>query len=473
MATTNVGEGTVSPQWSSRALLIMVPVALAAALSALPELFSFLDGLAVQLAGEGARISLSSLLNFPLGLRLAHLLALLVFVLLARYALDRMGMFLVEDYAVPAGLVAGVVFAWFMESGTLRPSLDVANSWWASRDLFPWATLGALAATAVNMGLRRFHRRPAFLPLSEVAKEKLVLLLGRYKEIGSELLHNKMSLTGAIILLIFALMGIIGPIYLHYSISESLYPDRLPSTIQFSLDPRTWFDSSNWVHPLGTDGLGQDIWVKLVYGTRVSVTIGVIAAIVSSIIGTAVGLISGYVGGWKDEVLMRMNDVVLSLPTLVLLIILAAILQRLDIISIILIIGLTSWSFTARVVRAQVLSVKERMFVERARAIGSGDWHIVVKHVFPNVFPLIFANTILTVSVSILYESTLAFLGFTASDAVSWGSVLNQAFRQSAWSNGLYAWILVPGIFIVLVVLGFSFMGYALDEILNPKLKRR
>ncbi len=481
MATTHIEEEIVGTQWSPNALVILLPVALGAAIWALPQLA---DGLGQALSFVGLHVGASSVqdaLSFRLGLPLAHMVALLALVLVTRYALDHTGMFLVEDYAVPASLAVGIAFLWFLENGTLRLSLDPTNqsAWWVSGGLLPWALLGCMAGTAVNMGIRHVNHKPALLPLTAVAREKLGLLEARYREIGSALIHGRMSLLGIIILILFTLLGILGPMLYSFDITKSPYAYSQPSSVHVTLDPRTWFDAAFYkdalgdYHIFGTDGLGQDIGVKLLHGTRVSMTIGIFAAIVSSVIGTAVGLLSGYTGGWKDEVLMRMNDVILSLPTLILLIILAAMIHKIDTVGIIIIIGLTGWSFQARVVRAQVLSVKERMFVERARAIGSGDFHIVMKHVFPNVFPLIFANTILTVSLSILTESSLAFLGFADPAVASWGKVLDDAFTNGAWTNGLYAWILVPGIMIVLVVLGFSLLGYALDEILNPKLKRR
>jgi len=126
-------------------------------------------------------------------------------------------------------------------------------------------------------------------------------------------------------------------------------------------------------------------------------------------------------------------------------------------------------------VRSQVLSVKERVFVERARAIGSSELHIVGRHIFPNVFPLVFANAIITVALSILSESTLSYinLGPQPTEVVTWGNILYLASEENAMGNGLYLWIIVPGLCIVFVVLAFTFIGYALDEIFNPKLRRR
>ena len=232
--------------------------------------------------------------------------------------------------------------------------------------------------------------------------------------------------------------------------------------------------SGNWTtHWMGTDTFGADILSELLYGARTSMIVGIFSAIIASVLGALIGLYSGYVGGWIDEVIMRVNDVVLSIPWLVLMIIVAAMLGKIDLLGLILIIGFTGWSPTARMVRAQVLSIRERQYIERARAIGSSDLGIIKRHVLPNSFPLVFANTILTVAVSILSEATLSFLGMRPIGVVTWGTMLDYAASANAFAIGLHWWIIAPGLCIVAVVLGFTLLGYALDDILNPKLRKR
>jgi peptide/nickel transport system permease protein len=170
---------------------------------------------------------------------------------------------------------------------------------------------------------------------------------------------------------------------------------------------------------------------------------------------------------------MRLNDIVLSIPWLVLMIIIAAFLGEINLTGIILIIGLTGWSGTARLVRAQVMSIRERQYIERAKAIGAADGHIISKHILPNVFPLVFANTILTVAGSILAEASLSFLQMRPVGVVTWGTMLSYASTAGAFQIGLEWWILAPGLCIVALVLGFTLLGYALDEIMNPKLRKR
>ena len=229
-------------------------------------------------------------------------------------------------------------------------------------------------------------------------------------------------------------------------------------------------------HPFGTDSRGNDVLARVIYGARISLMIGVLAAAVAMVLGSIVGLLSGYWGGWRDEVLMRVTDVFLVLPWLVLMIVFVAVFPGgPSVYKIVIVIGITGWAGTARIVRTQVLSVKKRAFVERAKSVGAGEFHIIRKHIFPNVFPLIFANAILTVALAILSESALSFLGMGAAATVdvTWGNMLEDALNADAMYNGFYLWVIMPGLCIVFLVMGFTFIGYALDEIFNPKLRKR
>lgn len=228
-----------------------------------------------------------------------------------------------------------------------------------------------------------------------------------------------------------------------------------------------------WEHPFGTDGLGRDVFTRTIHGTKASLLVGFVAMAISMGIGTGVGLISGFWGGWKDEVIMRFNDVFLSIPWLVLMMVIVALFDARSLLAVIIVIGVTGWSMTARIVRSQVLTLKARQFVERAKAIGSSDMHVIRKHIFPNVVPLVFANAILTIAIAILSESTLSFLGLGPQDVETWGRVLEDAYKESAVLAGPLPFIIMPGLCIVVVVLGFTFVGYAMDEVLNPKLRHR
>jgi peptide/nickel transport system permease protein len=197
-----------------------------------------------------------------------------------------------------------------------------------------------------------------------------------------------------------------------------------------------------------------------------------LSTVITIFIGVTIGLIAGYYGAWRETVLMRLTDWFLVIPFLPLAIVLATLLGP-SFFTVIFVIAITSWPQAARVIRAQVLSLKTRPYVERARALGASDWHLVTRHVLPNVGPLIFANTVLTVAVAILYESTLSFLGLGDPLHTSWGTILENAFGAGAPFAGNWWWVVPPGLAIVLVVLSFTMIGYALDDILNPKLRAR
>lgn len=321
--------------------------------------------------------------------------------------------------------------------------------------------IGALLVIGAVLLRRAIRNLRAGLPvISEVGQEKMKLTLKKTRKTLKQLFKNPMGILGVIILVAFGIMAAFGP-----TIAGDV---KTPSIIIGSQ-----LNKPSPAHWLGTDNYGIDILDELLYGARTSMVVGVVSAVIASFLGAAVGLYSGYAGGWKDEVVMRANDVVLSIPWLVLMIVVAAFLHQIDLTGIILIIGLTGWSYTARLVRAQVLSIKERQYIERARSIGASDLNIIGRHIFPNTFPMIFANTILTVAVSILSEATLSFLHLRPAGEVTWGTMLSFASDNSAFELGLQAWILAPGLCIVVVVLGFTLLGYALDEILNPKLRRR
>ena len=294
-----------------------------------------------------------------------------------------------------------------------------------------------------------------------VVREKLKLALSRFKQVTLDVLKNPMGLIGTVILIFFCFIAAFGPYIAPYEVDATrsgLFEPYLPSS------------SEHW---MGTDVFGHDIFSSLLYGARTSIIVGMFAAIIASFVGAAVGLYSGYAGGWKDEALMRINDVMLSIPWLVLMILIAGLIGTISLTAIILIIGLTGWSATARLVRAQVLSLRERQYIERARAIGSSDFHIIRTHILPNSFPLVFANTILTVAISILSEATLSFLHMRPYGSVTWGTMLSYAYESSAFQMGLHYWIIMPGLCIVFLVLGFTLLGYAMDEVLNPRLRRR
>lgn len=281
----------------------------------------------------------------------------------------------------------------------------------------------------------------------------------KLKEFLHAVRNNKMALFGSLTLLFFLLVAVFGPIFMPFSAMEF-------GEVEDMLLP------PSGEHLLGTDDMGRDILANLISGARISLLIGVTATAISMIIGCAIGIVSGYFGKQVDQLLMRFTDFFLVIPWLPLMMVLAAMLGT-SIWNIIFVIGITSWAGTARVVRAQTLSVKERQFVERTISLGAGSRHIMLHHILPNVFPLVFANTVLVASIAIVSETTLSFLGLGDTSHASWGMMLHYAFECGAASAGAYWYYLPPGICVVAVVLAFTLMGYAFDEILNPKLKGR
>jgi len=231
------------------------------------------------------------------------------------------------------------------------------------------------------------------------------------------------------------------------------------------------FEAPSRLHLLGTNDIGQDILSELIFGARISLVIGFLAAIVAISIGTAVGTVAGYFGGWVDTVLMRAVDVVLVIPFLPLMILLAAYLGP-SFWNIILVIGLLVWARPARVLRSQVLSLRSLEYIDAARALGASAGRILRLHVLPGVISLSLAQFILAASNAILIEASLSFLGLGDPTAKSWGSILYYAQVRSAFLTGAWLWwVLPPGLLITLAVLGFAFTGFALEEVLNPRLR--
>lgn len=255
-----------------------------------------------------------------------------------------------------------------------------------------------------------------------------------------------------------------------------LFTDDKPETLGKPLQSIAYFDDLNIkcygkVYGLfGTDHWGRDLFAQFVYGARISLFIGLVAAVVSVVVGLVIGIVAGYVGGKLDEFLMRITDMLLVLPTLPLLIVLIAVLGA-SLTNLIIIIGGLGWMGFARTVRSQTLSLKERPFIEAAKALGAGTKHVIQKHILPNVMSLIYVSLALAVPGAILSEAALSWLGLFDPSVVSWGRMLFEA--QSYQGVKSWWWIVPPGVSIAVVSISFVLIGYSLDEILNPKLRVR
>lgn len=228
-------------------------------------------------------------------------------------------------------------------------------------------------------------------------------------------------------------------------------------------------DSQFW---LGTDIDGRSVLLMTVWGTRISLLVGFCATALSVFIGTLIGITAAHFGGWVSAVLLRFTDFFLVIPSLVLAIALSAVLPQ-GIWTIVLAIGVTAWPSTARLVRAQTLTIESRPYIERARALGGGHLHVITKHMLPGVAPLVLANTTLVVGNAVIADATLSFLGVGDPTSISWGAMLETALNNGAVTRGAWWNLLPPGIAIVLVVLMFTLVGRGLETVLNPRLKGR
>jgi peptide/nickel transport system permease protein len=273
-------------------------------------------------------------------------------------------------------------------------------------------------------------------------------------------LKRPMGAVGAAMLLIAVFVAIAAPL---------LAPYDPYSTEHVSIEDI--YAPPSAAHPLGTDDGGNDVLSSLLYGARVSLVVGFSAAAITTVIGGSVGILAGFRGGTTGNVLMRITDFFLVIPDIALQIVIVAIVGQ-SLFNIIVVIGVLGWASSARLVRSQTLSVRERKFVLRARAVGAGDAHILRRHVVPAVLPLMIANTVLIISLAILSESTLAFIGLGDPTVISWGQMLNFAFNRGAISAGAWWALLPPGLAIVWVVLATTLLGNALEDALNPRLKR-
>jgi peptide/nickel transport system permease protein len=221
-------------------------------------------------------------------------------------------------------------------------------------------------------------------------------------------------------------------------------------------------------HLFGTDDAGKDVLMNFIYGARVSLIVGFFASFIAIFIGGSLGIVAGYVGGRTETAIMRLTDIMLVIPDLPLIIVLVALTSP-SILNIIFVIGILGWLSTARIVRSQTLSVKQRAFVIRAKAMGAGNWYIIRRHILPMVMPLVVVNTVLVISLAILTESTLSFIGLGDPTQLSWGQMLNYAFGRGAMSAGAWWAMLVPGLGIVWLVLGCTLLGQGLEQVLNPR----
>ncbi|MEM3832476.1 MAG: ABC transporter permease [Thermoprotei archaeon] len=263
--------------------------------------------------------------------------------------------------------------------------------------------------------------------------------------------------------------GKIGLIIVMFFIIVAVFADMLaPYNPWIQVGPP--FQPPSLQHPLGLNDVGYDILSELIYGTRVSLIVGFAAAFFQTLIGVPVGLIAGYYGKYVDELLSGTIDTLLIIPSLPLLIILVAYLGQ-SIFNIILVLSILGWMGTARVIRAQTLTLKERSYVEASKAMGSSNLRIVFRIILPAVLPIALVQMILEITGAILAEAGLSFLGLGDPTHKSWGMILYYAQQRNALLLGLWWWFIPPGICIALLGTGFVLIGLSIEEYVNPKLR--
>jgi peptide/nickel transport system permease protein len=267
--------------------------------------------------------------------------------------------------------------------------------------------------------------------------------------------ERKTAMVGLVLIAFFVVLALVAPLIAPYSTTAQTCAVYAP------LSGR---------HLLGCDDGGIDMLSELMQGGRISLVVGFAATLISMIIGGGVGVLSGYFGGWIDITLMRITDYLLVIPDLVFAMVIADIWGA-TLFHVIVVIGILEWTRTARVIRAQVMSLKERVYVKRARALGSGSLRIIGKHILPQVGPLLMANTVITVAIAIYLETALAFLGLEDPTVITWGTILEHAFDRTAISAGAW-WAIVPDGFAVAgVIVGCFLLGQAIEDALNPRLR--
>ena len=269
---------------------------------------------------------------------------------------------------------------------------------------------------------------------------------------------NKRIIFGVTIVTIMAIVAILAPVIATYN------------PLEMDLSSETRLQAPSWEHFFGTDNLGRDVFSRMVYGSRISLSVGFIAVFISLLIGLLLGGLSGYYGGWVDAVIMRLVEVMYCFPTFFLIMMVITFLGP-NIINVMVVIGLTSWAGLCRLVRAEFLTLRERDFVSSAKVQGIPDIRIIFRHILPNAMAPVYVSATLSVGGAILVESALSFLGLGVQiPTPSWGNILTSGknYIDYAW------WLtLFPGLAILITVLSFNLIGETLREMLDPRLREQ
>ncbi|MEN8246823.1 MAG: ABC transporter permease [Thermodesulfobacteriota bacterium] len=288
-------------------------------------------------------------------------------------------------------------------------------------------------------------------------------LFGRLAKGWAVFRKNLLGKMGLTLMMIFALMALAS------FVTPFLDPMYDPMT---GVDPEiSHATGPSMRHWMGTDFIGRDIFTQLLEGAKIAFMVGLSAAFISIVLGTIIGMLAGYMGRVVDTLLMRLADMIMVMPSLLILLLLAALFGQLNIWLIVLLIALLRWPGVSRVIRAQTLTLKQRPFIEAAKVAGASHLRIIFRHIMPNVLPLSFLYMTFRVTSAILVEAALAFLGFGDPSQVSWGMMLQWVWKTGHMFQAPY-WLLPPGICISLLTLSFYMLGRAMDEVLDPRLRK-
>lgn len=268
-------------------------------------------------------------------------------------------------------------------------------------------------------------------------------------------LKQRAAVAGLVIVGLFVLSAVLSPVIAPYSVSVRSCSVFAPPS------------SAHW---FGCDGAGIDVLSLVLHGGAVSMIVGLFSTIIAMVVGAGFGVLSGYFGGWVDVLLMRITDYFLVIPQIVLMIVIAAVWGP-SLSHVIVVIGALMWTGTARVIRAQVMSVRERVYVRRVEALGAGHLRIIFRHILPQVGPLLVANAVIAITVAIFNETALAFLGLSDPNGVTWGTIMEHAFDRAATSAGAW-WAIVPaGLAVAIFIVGCYLVGRSIEDALNPRLR--
>jgi len=281
-------------------------------------------------------------------------------------------------------------------------------------------------------------------------------------EQGRIFMRSKMAVAGLLVILFYVFLALVSPYIAPYEPYERIY---MADGGWASLQP------PSAANPLGTTEAAHDVLSQLLLGSRIAVFVGLLGAFMVAVIGTTLGIVAGYYGGWVDEVVMRVVDVLYGLPFIPFVIVLVTVLGA-SVWNIIIGVALLYWKSTARVIRSEVLTLRERPYVEAARAAGASDFRIMAVHILPNVIPLTALYAAIAVGYSIVAQASIAFLGFGDPSIPSWGVMLQRAFVTQAFGVAWW-WVIPPGLSITLVVTGAYLIGRGYEEVVNPQLQQK